>query len=506
MITLNGYDLNIETLMQITLHKQPVMISETAWAKVQASRAIIEDMFARKETVYGVNTGFGKLSDELISCEDVNALQENLLKSHACGLGEPFDEPIVRGMLALRINALIKGYSGVRVELVEKMVEFLNAGIVPVIYSQGSLGASGDLVPLAHMALPLIGLGEVWHAGRIVPALEGLKHRDIKPLEALHAKEGLALINGTQAMTSVAAHALYEAMRAFSAANRAAALSFEAFSGIVDALDPMVHSIRNQHGQNVVAERMRGFLAGSRRVSRQGEHRIQDAYALRCVPQVHGASLDAFIHIADVITREMNAATDNPVVLEDGRALSAGNFHGQAVALASDYLAIAAAELANISERRIERLVNPHLNEKLPPFLIKEKGLHSGYMIVQYAAASLVSENKVLCHPASVDSIPSSANQEDHVSMGTIAARKARQVVRHTIQVLGMEMMTAAQALDFRGLGDVSVVSQALYDKIRTVVPFIERDVVMQPYIKASERLILDDPLFEEAIDDPRIP
>ncbi|MFU8785734.1 MAG: histidine ammonia-lyase [Candidatus Izemoplasmataceae bacterium] len=498
MIKLNGNELTLEAFIKVTKGYALVEIDEASKNKVTTSRETIEKIIDSKSVVYGINTGFGKLSDVRISCDDVDQLQENLLKSHACGIGNIFSEEIIRGMLLLRVNALIKGYSGIRLETVMKMVTFLNEGITPIVYEQGSLGASGDLVPLAHMALPLIGLGEVFYKGERLSAVEALKRADIKPLESLKAKEGLALINGTQAMTSAGAHALYDAFNLLHTANISAALTFEALEGIIDVFDEKIHLIRNQEGQIEIAKQMLHLLDGSKNVTHQGDKRVQDAYSLRCVPQVHGATLDTLLFIKDKVEREMNAATDNPVVFDDGKALSAGNFHGQVIALPMDYLAIAVSEIANISERRLERLVNPALNQDLPPFLVKDKGLNSGFMIIQYTAASLVSENKVLSHPASVDSIPSSGNQEDHVSMGTISARKALKVIEQSRQVVGMEILTALQALDFRGKERLSPILKDVYKTVRAFVPFIEKDTIMHPYIVSCETLIKENKFYKE--------
>ncbi len=490
MIILNGMNLTLEKFLQITEGFHPVGITEGARKRVRDSRKRVEDILAKKTVVYGVNTGFGKLSDHRIMSDDLETLQENLLKSHACGTGDLFDETIVRGMMLLRINALITGHSGVREVTIDTMLAMLNKNVVPVVYEKGSLGASGDLVPLAHMALPLIGLGEAFFGGKRMAGKEAMMKAGIKPLDGLQAKEGLALINGTQGMTSVAAHALINAEKAFEASYASSALTFEALKGITDVFDERVHLIRNQVGQIEVARTMRLLLIDSGNTTHQGEDHTQDAYALRCVPQVHGPTLETLRYVRERVEREMNAATDNPVVLDDGKAVSAGNFHGQAVALVMDYLSIAMSELANITERRIERLVNPALNRGLPAFLVEKKGLNSGFMIIQYVAASLVSENKGLAHPASVDSIPSSGNQEDHVSMGTISARRALTIVEHATTVVGLELMSASQALDFRGSGSLSKASQAVYNTVRKHIPFIHEDTVMQPYIETMHRLV----------------
>ncbi len=491
MIVLTGDRLDLRDFVKVARGKEKVEIADSARDNVHASRQIVEETLRGKEAVYGVNTGFGRLSEVQIGHQDLSTLQENLLKSHACGTGEVFDEAVVRGMMLLRVNALLKGVSAIRHETLEKMVEFLNKGIVPVVYEQGSLGASGDLVPLAHMALPLIAQGEVFYQGKRFPASQGLERAGIRPLDRLQAKEGLALINGTQAMTSVGALALQDAYDTFLFANLAGGLSFEALRGIKDVFDSRVHAVRGHEGQIKTARLMREILDKSKNTTDQGALRVQDAYSLRCIPQVHGATLTALDHMKDIVEKEMNAVTDNPLVFdEERRIISAGNFHGQTMSLPLDYLAIVTSELGNISERRLERMVNHDLNKTFPPFLTPDKGLNSGFMIVQYAAASLVSENKVLSHPASVDSIPSSANQEDHVSMGTIAARKAMRIVTHVRKIVAMEMFTAAQALDFHGKEGLSPVLKKVYATIREHVPFLEKDEIMQPYMDAVERLL----------------
>jgi len=491
MITLKGSNLTLKNFIQVVRQKEAVTIDEQAVDRIETSRDVVNDIVKDKRVVYGINTGFGKLSDVSINSEKLDQLQLNLLRSHACGTGNIFDEEIVRGMLLLRINALLKGYSGIRLETIEKMIELLNHDIIPVVYEQGSLGASGDLVPLAHMALPLIGEGEVFLNHKRMKTLDAFKQSNIKPLDGIHAKEGLALINGTQAMTSVGALALYDSYYLYLYSIISGGLTLEATNGIIDAFDSRIHTARGQKGQMRTAEMMRKLLMDSKNITKQGDLRVQDAYSIRCIPQVHGASLDTFDYILDKVEIEMNAVTDNPIVFtEDNSAISAGNFHGQPVALPFDFLSIAISELANISERRLERLVNDQLNDRFPAFLVKEKGLNSGFMIVQYAAASLVSENKILAHPASVDSIPSSANQEDHVSMGTIAARKARQVLKHSINVVAMEIFTACQALDFEGKEKLSPQLKAVYNKVREVVPFIEEDEIMKPHMDAITNLL----------------
>lgn len=494
MILINGSNLDLVNFRKIVLEYEEVKIDDSSEKNVEKAREYVEQVIKSEKAVYGINTGFGKLSDVSIDKCDLAKLQENLIKSHACGVGEVFSEKIVRGMLLLRVNALIKGYSGIRLEVIEKMVEFLNKRVTPVVFSKGSLGASGDLAPLSHMALPIIGLGEVFYQGVRLPACEGLKRAKIEKISSLEAKEGLSLINGTQAMTSVAALAIMQSRSLIDLSQYNLAMTMQALNGIIDVFDHKIHELRNQDGQIEVSRKMLDILADSRLMTKQSELRVQDAYSLRCSPQVIGASLDAINYCENILVKEMNAVTDNPLVFAaDNQVISAGNFHGQPLALAMDFLAIAISELANISERRLERLVNATLSNGLPPFLVKKPGINSGFMIVQYSAASLVSENKVLCHPASVDSIPSSANQEDHVSMGTIAARKALEVIENTTDVLAMELFTAVQAIDFKGHQLLSSKTRKVYDAFRTHIPFIDDDVIMYEKIHKAFEIVKSD-------------
>ncbi|MBN2540756.1 MAG: histidine ammonia-lyase [Bacilli bacterium] len=484
MVEINGSNLTLDSFSKVVLDHEELQISDTSKTQVNNARLYVKEVIKSEVPTYGINTGFGKLSVVSIAKEDVNKLQENLLKSHACGVGEPFSEEVVRGMLLLRINALIKGYSGIRLSVIEKMVEFLNKNLIPIVYSQGSLGASGDLAPLSHMALPLLGLGEVYYQGKKMEAKNGLELAGITPIEMLEAKEGLSLINGTQAMTSVAALALLESYDLMCLSEHVLGLTMEALTGIDEVFYDKIHLLRNQPGQIKVAKTMRGILKDSKLTTKQGELRVQDAYSLRCSPQVLGASLDAIDYCRNVVENEMNAVTDNPLVfIDDQKVISAGNFHGQPIAIAMDFLAIAMSELANISERRIERMVNTNLSNGLPAFLVHKPGINSGFMIVQYSAASLVSENKALAHPASVDSIPSSANQEDHVSMGTISARKTRDIINNSQKVIAMELFTACQALNFRDLNKLSSRSKEIYTYVRKEIPFIQEDTIMYKMI-----------------------
>lgn len=516
-VILDGHSLNIDSLVSVAREGSRVLLSDEALIRMTRSRSIVDDCVARGDVRYGITTGFGKFCDVVISREQNELLQENLILSHACGTGEPFAQDIVRAMMLLRANALAGGNSGIRPSTVQSLLAMLNAGVHPVIPEKGSLGASGDLAPLAHMVLVLIGTGEAWYHDERMPGSRALALAGLNPVR-LTAKEGLALINGTQAMTAVAALACRDAQILKDSAEMAAALTIQALRGIIDAFDARIHAVRGQPGQIQSAECIRSLLSGSRLVTRQGEERIQDAYALRCTPQVHGASRDALGYVRAAIEREMNAVTDNPIIFEPdpaidgptGGIISGGNFHGQPVALAMDFLGIACAEYANISERRLERLVNPSLSNGLPAFLTPRGGLNSGFMITQYSAAALVSENKILAHPASVDSIPSSANQEDHVSMGTIAARKARSIITNALTVVSMEILAACQALDLRTMqgshlqdqrtiqADLQSQTAALlsprtrqaYVSVRDKVPVLGNDRYMYPDLEAARRLV----------------
>lgn len=489
-LTIDGHHLTLENVINVARYKQRVTLSKEAVLKISAAEEMVKDFVERGKVSYGITTGFGKFSDSLISKEDTPLLQRNLIISHAVGIGEIFSEEVVRAMMLLRLNSLSQGFSGIRLSTMNTLLEMLNKDIYPVVFSKGSLGASGDLCPLAHMALVLIGEGEAVVEGKRIRGSKAMEIAGIKPVE-LAAKEGLSLINGTQAMCAVGCITLYDALYASKTADIALSLTMEALHGIKDAFDPRIQAVRPHIGQIDTAENVLSLLKNSKRITNQGVERVQDAYTLRCAPQVHGACKDAFAHVLSKLEIEINSVTDNPILfVEDEYAISGGNFHGESVAMAFDYLGIAIAELANISERRIERLVNPALNNGLPAFLTPKGGLNSGFMIVQYSAASLVSENKVLAHPASVDSIPSSANQEDHVSMGTIAARKANQILQHTQSVLAMELLLAAQAIDLGEDKPLGIGSQIAYDRIRKDIPFFEEDTIFYPYIHKLTSMI----------------
>ncbi len=502
-IEIDGRSLDLDQFIEVTRHNKEIRLTEEAKEKVNKSREYVDMLVEEERVVYGITTGFGKFSDVTIKEEDTKALQRNLIISHACGIGQPFDEEIVRGIMLLRINALSNGNSGIRMITLETLVNMLNKGVHPIIPEKGSLGASGDLAPLAHMVLTMIGEGEAIYKGERMTSREAMEKAGIEVIE-LTSKEGLALINGTQAMTSVGAHTIYDAINLSKTADIAVALTMEALNGITTAYDEKVHKSRGHKGQIVTAANVLRILEDSKNTTKQGELRVQDAYSLRCTPQIHGASKDAFEYIKEKVEIEMNAVTDNPIVFADeDEVISGGNFHGQPMALPFDFLGIALSEIANISERRLERLVNPALSEGLPAFLTEEGGVNSGFMIVQYASAALVSENKVLAHPASVDSIPSSANQEDHVSMGTIAARKAREIMDNVRKVLAMELMAACQGIDLRGNKGLGKGTEIAYNIIRERVARIHEDVVMYVGMNACEDIIKENTIVdkvEEAI------
>jgi len=506
-IQLDGNSLTLEEVEQVALSCRPAVLADIARAQLASSRAIIERILADRRVVYGITTGFGKFKDVYIAPEDSLALQRNFLVSHAAGVGAPFSTATTRAIMLLRANALAKGFSGIRPEVVELLLEMLNQAIHPVIPSQGSVGASGDLAPLAHLALVLVGEGSAEVGGTVVTGAQALAAKSLQPV-VLQAKEGLALTNGTQAMTALGVLIVLEAERLAKLADIAGAMSLEAMLGSSKAFAASIQLTRPHPGQIAAARNLRRLLEGSTLMESHADcPMVQDAYSLRCMPQVHGASRQALTHARCVIEIEINSATDNPLVFEDA-VLSGGNFHGQPIALVMDYVAIALAELANISERRTERLVNPALSNGLPTFLTLRGGLNSGLMMSQYTAAALVSENKSLAHPASVDSIPTSANQEDHVSMGTIAARKAESILTNLRKVLAIEFLCASQGLDFRTGAytkkDTDPVNfchdteglvpgrglLAAYERIRQTVPHLYEDRELHKDINAAEQLV----------------
>lgn len=495
VIQINGNDLTLDEIVKVARNGWKVELTKEAEERVLKSRNIVDEIVDNNKVIYGITTGFGKFSDVTISGEDCKKLQRNLIISHACGTGKSFSNEIVKTIMLLRANALAKGYSGIRLSTLKTLIEMVNSGVCPVIPEKGSLGASGDLAPLSHMVLPMLGEGEAEFKGKILPGKEAMEKAGLEIVE-LTAKEGLALINGTQVMTAVGALAVYDSINLLKISDIAAALSLEALRGIRDAFDPRIHILRPHRGQIQTAKNILNLTEGSTFITSQGEIRVQDAYSLRCVPQVHGASKDALEYIKSKVEIEINSVTDNPIVTEEGDVISGGNFHGQPMAISFDFLGIAMAEMASISERRLERLINYQLND-LPAFLVKEGGLNSGFMITQYAAAALVSENKILAHPASVDSIPSSANQEDHVSMGTIAARKGRDIIENVQRVLATEILAACQAIDFREGYTLGAGTKEAYRVVREKVQFIERDVVMYIELDKVTNLIMDGSIVE---------
>ena len=491
MIELTGGDLTLERFAAIVQGRDSCALAASARPRIEAARRFVEKVVAADRPVYGVNTGFGDLAQVKIAAKDVRVLQERLLVSHAAGVGDPLPAGVVRGMLLLRANTLARGHSGVRPIVIERLLELLDRDLLPRVPSRGSVGASGDLAPLAHLALPLVGRGFLVSDGEGRPALEVLSAHGLEPL-ALEAKEGLALINGTQAMTSLLAIAVLEARGLIKLADLAGALSTDALRGTDTAFDSRLHALRPHPGQLASAENLRRLLAGSaiRESHRDGDLRVQDPYSIRCMPQVHGAVRDVLSSVEDRVEIEMNAVTDNPLLFPaDGVVLAGGNFHGEPMALAADELTIAVAELAAISERRIEKLTN-HSFSGLPAFLVAEPGLDSGFMIAQVTAAALVSENKVLAHPASVDSIPTSADKEDHVSMGMGAALKLQQVVKNVKHVLAIELLTAAQGIDLLRPLRSSQTLEEVHAEIRREIPVWEHDREMAPAIESCVRLV----------------
>ena len=492
VVVLDGETLTIDTLVQAAYDASVrIELSAEARARVDRARGVVDRWIAEGRVVYGLTTGFGEFANVVIPEADVHALQENLIISHAAGMGPLLPPEIVRAMMILRVNALAKGHSGVRSSTLDALIAMINANIIPVVPSQGSVGSSGDLAPLSHLALALIGRGECVVEGARMPSADVLRAHGITPV-VLEAKEGLALINGTQMMCAFGAIALHRAMNLAAHADIIGALSCDALRGTDNAFDPRLHATRPHPGQIQSAANLRALMQDSaiRESHRTNDTKVQDAYSLRCMPQVHGATRDTLAFAKGVIEREMNAVTDNPLIFpDDDIHVEGGNFHGQPLALVLDYLAIAVAELANISERRTERMVN-HALGGLPRFLTPKGGLHSGMMIAQYTAAALVSENKIHAHPASVDSIPTSANQEDHNSMGSIAARKLWTVVTNVENVLGIELLCAAQGIDLLRPLTSSAPLERVVAHVREVVPFATEDRVLYHDMEATRAIV----------------
>jgi histidine ammonia-lyase len=504
-LSLDGENLTLEGVATVAYAPTEgaaiqVALSDEARKKVRRAQRAVEEFIARGEVVYGVTTGFGAFKDRTIPPDQVQQLQRNILMSHAVGVGEALDEATTRAMMLIRANTLAKGHSGIREETLQLLIDMLNRGVHPVVPSQGSLGASGDLAPLAHMSLPLIGLGEAIYQSQRLPGDEALERAALSPV-TLEAKEGLALTNGTAFMAAVGVLTTCQAENLACAADIAGCLSLEALHGTPRAFDARIHAVRPHPRQIECAAFLRQLLAGSTFTRSNDPLNVQDAYTLRCMPQVHGAVRDAVLYARWVLNIELNAATDNPLIFfdeatDEATVLSGGNFHGEPLAIAMDYLALALTELGNISERRLTRLTDECSNqETLPAFLIKHGGLNSGFMMTQYTAAALASENKVLAHPASVDTIPTSANTEDHASMGATAARQAQQIAANVERILALELFAAAQGIDFRRevLGPEARLGKGTalaYELIRQHVPFLEQDAVMYPHIKAVRELV----------------
>jgi len=485
-IRLTGDDLGLEDVWSVAHEGAAAELTDEAREKMAAARRLVERSAGGGHHVYGVNTGFGRFVSRSIPDELTGELQLRLLRSHACGVGEPYPDEIVRAAMVLRANALAKGYSGARAKVVDLLLACLGRGLLPHVPSRGSVGASGDLAPLAHLALPLVGEGRATVDGELLPGAEALAAVGLEPL-ALEAKEGLSLVNGTQFMAAFGALGVVRARRLAAAADIACALSLEALQGSRASFIPQVHALRPLPGQRDSAANVLGLTEGSAIMeAHRWCDKVQDAYSLRCAPQVHGASRDLLAYVESTVATELNAATDNPLVLvEDGLVVSNGNFHGQPLAFALDALAIAVAELGSISERRVERLVNPSLSNGLPAFLATDGGLNSGFMIPQYVAASLVSENKVLCHPASVDSIPTSGGQEDHVSMGNAAGLKAWQVLANTERTVAIELLAAAQAVELLAPLAPGTGAEAARAFVRSLSPRLHDDRPLHDDIEA---------------------
>jgi histidine ammonia-lyase len=492
-----GGALSIQDVVAVA-RGEPAALSPSAAERMRASRRIVDDKVSAGETVYGVTTGLGSLATVRLDPGEVRRLQHDLLRSHAVGVGPPLTDREVRAMLLLRAHVLALGYSGVRPVVVERLLELLNGEILPIVPEQGSLGASGDLAPLAHLALPLIGEGEVDFHGDRMPGHTALERAGIEPL-ALEPKEGLSLINGTQGMLAVGVLAAHRGAALAKAADVASALTIEAILATDRSFDERIHRLRPHPGQGDSASNLRKLLRGSEIVAshRESRHLVQDAYSLRCAPQVHGAFRDTLAHAEQVMTIEMGSVSDNPIVLEDGEVLSGGNFHGQPVAVVLDALALATVSLASISERRLYRLLDPSTNNGLPAFLVDRAGLNSGFMLVQYTAAALVSESKSLAHPASVDSIPSSAGQEDHVSMGMTSARHARDCLANAEAVIALEVLGAAQGIDLRRPLKPAAGTAAALAAVREAVPFLDGDRQLKPDVDAAIELVRSGALVE---------
>jgi histidine ammonia-lyase len=492
MLQLRGQPLSLVQIARVALDRERVEIAPETHSQILASRRVVEQIVERRDVIYGVSTGFGKLADVHIPADKLEQLQVNLVRSHSCGVGRPLAEPEVRAMMLLRANVLTLGFSGIRLEVIQLLVEMLNHGVWPLIPEKGSVGASGDLAPLAHLALSLLGEGKAFHEEERMASASALDGAGLRPIN-LKAKEGLALLNGTQAMHAVGGLALFRAKRLSRVADVAGAMTLEALKGTPVAFDPRIHGARPHPGQQAVARHLLSLLRDSeiRASHAQDDPRVQDAYSLRCMPQVHGAVRGALDHCEEVLAIESGSATDNPLVFSDnGDVLSGGNFHGAPLALALDYAAIALTDLMSISERRIDRLTNPDLSEGLPAFLAQNPGMQSGFMIAHVAAVALLNEAKVLAHPASVDNLPTSAGKEDHVSMGMTGALKLRTIVEDAENVLAIELLAAAEGLEFRRPLKAGLGVERAFATLRTLVPRVDEDRVLSPDIECVAEAI----------------
>jgi histidine ammonia-lyase len=483
-VIIDGENLTLSDIVNVARNHTKAALSPKAKEKIRQSRNVLEQLIKEKKTIYGVTTGFGAFGNVSIPAENIRQPQQNLIRSHSVGVGNPASTETVRAMMLLRANTLAKGYSGIRLETLETLVDMLNKGVHPIVPEQGSVGASGDLAPLSHMTLVLMGEGEAEYQGERLSGKQALTKAGINPVR-LEAKEGVGFINGTQFMTAIAALAVYDAQNLVASAEAAAALSLEALRSIADAFDPRIHAVRPHPGQTATASHVRSLISGSRNIltgekAAQAKLYPQDAYSLRCIPQVLGCVRDAISYVKNAVETEANSATDNPLVFsEDKTCLSGGNFHGQPIALATDFLAAALATVGNMSERRTARLIDENSSRGLPAFLVSQqgkKGIESGFMALQYTAAALASENKALAHPASVDSIPTSANFEDFVSMGPIAARKAEAILRNAERIVAIELLCAAQGADLRGADKLGTGTKTVYSLIRRRVPMLKKD------------------------------
>ena len=492
MLKLEGQRLSLAQIAAVAAAKETVALSDSARQRVAESRRVVEMIVAEGRTVYGVNTGFGRLSDVRIDASELRDLQLNLVRSHACGLGPPLSIAEARAMLLLRANVLALGYSGCRIAVIDKLIELLTRGVTPVVPEKGSVGASGDLAPLAHLAQTAIGEGEAFFNGKRIPSREALQRAQIEPLQ-LEAKEGIALLNGTQAMAAVGGLALYRAERVARVADVAGAMTLEALKGTPVAFDERIHAARPHRGQNTVAAHLRELLQDSqiRESHVENDPRVQDAYSLRCMPQVHGAVRDALTHAREIVEIETGSATDNPLVFADsGEVLSGGNFHGAPLALAFDYAAMAMTDLMSIAERRIDRLVNPDANEDLPPFLTSHPGSASGFMMLQIVAVSLLTEARILAHPASVDNVPTDGGKEDHVSMGMTGAGKLRSIVDLAEMITAIELIAAAEGLEYRAPLQPGRGASTAHELVRRRVPKLTSDRAMSGEIESIREAI----------------